>query len=60
MNQVFEIDLCNESHYDGNRPQSYPHQICIQCNQIIDGDVSLDLEALRSLEQASGYVIHRP
>ena len=60
MNQVLEIDLRNDSHYDGNRPQPHSHLICMQCNQIVDGDVSLDPEALRSLEQASGYQILRP
>jgi len=59
MNQVLEIDLRNDSHYDGNRPQPHPHLICVKCNKIIDGDVSLDQESLRSLEQASGYKILR-
>ncbi len=60
MNQVLEIDLRNDSRYDGNRPQPHPHLICIQCNKILDGDVSLDQESLRSLEQASGFKILRP
>jgi Fur family transcriptional regulator, peroxide stress response regulator len=60
MNQVLEIDLHNDSHYDGNRPQPHPHLICMKCNKIIDGEVSLDQESLRSLEQASGYQILRP
>jgi Fur family peroxide stress response transcriptional regulator len=59
MNQVYEIDLHTDSHYDGNRPQPHPHLICMKCNQIIDGEVSLDQESLRSLEQASGYRIVR-
>jgi Fur family transcriptional regulator, peroxide stress response regulator len=61
MNQVLEIDLRDDSHYDGNRPEPHPHLICVKCNKIIDGgDVSLDQEALRKLEQASGYKILRP
>jgi Fur family transcriptional regulator, peroxide stress response regulator len=60
MNQVLEIDLRDDSHYDGNRPQPHPHLICVKCNQIIDGEVSLDQESLRKLEQASGYKILRP
>lgn len=60
INQVLEIDLHNDSHYDGNRPEPHPHLICIQCNKIVDGDLSLDQESLRSLEQASGYKILRP
>ena len=60
MNQVLEIDLRDDSHYDGNRPQPHPHLICVKCNKIIDAEVSLDQEALRKLEQASGYTILRP
>ncbi len=60
MNQVFEIDLRNDSHYDGNRPQPHPHLICTGCNKIMDAEVSLDQESLRSLEQVSGYKILRP
>ena len=60
MNQVFEIDLRDDSHYDGNRPQPHPHLICMKCNKIVDGEVSLDQEAIRKLEQVSGYSILRP
>ena len=60
MNQVLEIDLRDDSHYDGNRPQPHPHLICVKCNQIIDGEVFLDQESLRKVEQASGYTILRP
>lgn len=60
MGQVLEIDLRDDSHYDGSRPQPHPHLICIKCNKIIDADVSLDQESLRSLEQATGYKILRP
>lgn len=60
MNQVFEIDLRDDSHYDGNRPQPHPHLICIKCNQIVDGEVSLEQEAIRKLEAVSGYTILRP
>ena len=60
MNQVLEIDLRDDSHYDGNRPQPHPHLICMKCNKIIDGEVSLDQESLRNLEQASGFKILRP
>ncbi len=60
MNQVLEIDLRDDSRYDGNRPQPHPHLICMKCNKIVDGEVSLDQEALRKLEQVSGYTILRP
>jgi Fur family peroxide stress response transcriptional regulator len=57
MNQVFEIDLHTDSHYDGNRPQPHPHLICIRCSKIVDGEVALDQESLRNLEQVSGFKI---
>jgi Fur family transcriptional regulator, peroxide stress response regulator len=60
MNQVLEIDLRDDSHYDGNRPQSHPHLICMKCNQIVDGDLELDQSSLRKLEEVSGYQIIRP
>jgi len=60
MNQVFEIDLRDDSHYDGNRPIPHPHLICMKCNKIVDGEVSLDQEAISKLEQVSGFTILRP
>jgi Fur family transcriptional regulator, peroxide stress response regulator len=60
MNQVFEIDLREDSHYDGNRPHPHAHLICMKCNKIVDGEESLGHEAIKRLEQASGYTILRP
>jgi Fur family transcriptional regulator, peroxide stress response regulator len=60
MNQVLEIDLRDDSRYDGNRPEPHPHLICIHCNKIIDAEVSLDPESLRMLERTSGFTILRP
>ena len=60
MNQVLEIDLRDDSHYDGNRPVPHPHLICMQCNKIVDGDLELDLASIRKLEENSGYQIVRP
>jgi len=59
MGQVLEIDLRDDSHYDGNRPEPHPHVICIQCNKIIDGEADFDLSVIRKLERASGYKIFR-
>ena len=60
MNQVFEIDLRDDSHYDGNRPDPHPHLICIHCKKIVDGEFDLDLASIDKLEEASGYQIIRP
>jgi Fur family peroxide stress response transcriptional regulator len=59
MGQVLEIDLRDDSRYDGNRPQPHPHLICIRCSRIVDGEADLDPAAIRRLEQASGYEILR-
>jgi Fur family transcriptional regulator, peroxide stress response regulator len=60
IGQVLEIELHDDNHYDGNRPEPHPHLVCMRCNKIIDGDVSLDQESLRNLEVESGYKILRP
>jgi Fur family peroxide stress response transcriptional regulator len=57
MGQVLEINLRDDSHYDGNHPEPHPHLICIQCNKIIDGEADIDTLPIRKLEQASGYKI---
>jgi Fur family peroxide stress response transcriptional regulator len=60
MGEVLEIDLRQDSHYDGNRPQPHPHLICINCNQIVDGEMFLDQKAIKQLEKTSGYSILHP
>jgi len=60
MDQVLEIDLRDDSHYDGNRPHPHPHLICMKCRKIVDGDLELDPSTIRKLEKASGYRIVRP
>jgi Fur family transcriptional regulator, peroxide stress response regulator len=60
MNQVLEIDLRDDSHYDGNRPEPHPHLICTRCNQIVDGDFKIEPAWLSKLEETSGFQILRP
>jgi Fur family transcriptional regulator, peroxide stress response regulator len=60
MNQVLEINLRDDSHYDGNHPQPHPHLICMKCNKIVDGEFHLDQDALNMLEKFSGFSILRP
>lgn len=59
MNQILEIDLHGDSHYDGNRPEPHPHIICTECNQIVDGDINLDGDMIKEVEQTSGFQITR-
>ena len=60
MNQVMEIDLREDSHYDGNRLEPHPHLICMKCSKIVDGEVSIDQTSIRKLEKESGFTILRP
>lgn len=60
MGQVQEIDLRDDSHYDGNRPEPHPHLICMECNKIVDGELDLEYSAIRRLEKDSGFQIIRP
>lgn len=59
IGQVLEIDLRDDSHYDGNRLHPHPHLICMQCNKIVDGDLELDPSSIKKLEANSGYQIVR-
>lgn len=36
--EVLEINLRDESRYDGNKPYPHPHLICQHCGKVIDGD----------------------
>lgn len=60
MNQVQEVDLHGDSHYDGNRPTPHPHLVCMKCSRIIDADLELSPADISRLEQVSGYRIIRP
>ncbi len=60
MNQVLEIDLRDDSHYDGNMPHPHPHLVCTNCNRILDAALELDASAVRKLERASGFRVTRP
>ncbi len=59
LDQVYEVDLHDDAHYDGNRPQPHPHLICMKCNRIVDGDVPLDQQSLSRLEKETGFKILR-
>jgi Fur family peroxide stress response transcriptional regulator len=59
MNQILEIDLHGDSHYDGNRPEEHSHLICKKCSRIVDADFDVDKETISRLENTSGYKIIR-
>ena len=60
LGQVMEIDLRDDSHYDGNRPKPHAHIICMKCNKIVDGEMLLAPEVVTQMENLSGYSILRP
>ena len=59
MGQVFEIDLHDDSRYDGNRPEPHPHLICIKCRAIIDGDLDFSPSDIQKIERSTGFRIMR-
>lgn len=59
IGQVLEIDLRDDSHYDGNRPEPHPHLICSKCNRIVDGELVINQGEIQKLEQATGFSIIR-
>jgi Fur family peroxide stress response transcriptional regulator len=59
LGQVLEINLRDDSHYDGHRPDPHPHLICMNCKRIVDGEASLDQATIKNLERASGFrIVH--
>lgn len=59
MDQVLDIDLRDDTHYDGNRPYPHPHLICVKCGKIIDSEQGCDPTVAMELEKTSGYKIIR-
>lgn len=59
--EILEIDLHNDSHYDGNKPYPHPHLICTRCGRILDGDEIATLPKLnQEIEDKYGFQISRP
>jgi Fur family peroxide stress response transcriptional regulator len=59
MGEVFEIDLKENSRYDGNKPHPHPHVICINCQKVMDGSDEPVNNLLDKIESDSGYKIVR-
>ena len=59
MGEVFEIDLKDNSRYDGNKPHPHPHVICVSCQKVIDGADEPVSNLLNAIESDSGYKIVR-
>ena len=59
LNQVLEIDLRDDRHYDGNHPEPHPHLICTNCQSILDAGFIFGPGLIRQVEHASGYQVLR-
>ena len=58
--QVLEIEFSGASNrYDGRRPQSHPHLVCLGCAKIEDMDTVETDEPLEAISAATGYEIVR-
>jgi len=60
MGEVLEINLRDDSHYDGNRPDPHPHLICTRCGRIMDGELETAVKHMvQAVEQNLGFQIIR-
>jgi Fur family peroxide stress response transcriptional regulator len=58
IGEVMELDLNDHrAHYDGKKPYSHPHLICIRCKKIIDTEISGMAELSNNIAQTYGYLI---
>jgi Fur family transcriptional regulator, peroxide stress response regulator len=58
--EVLEIDLPDDNHYDGNKPYPHPHLICTRCNRIMDGDEVLALQNInQQIAEKYGFQVQR-
>jgi Fur family peroxide stress response transcriptional regulator len=62
MGEVLELNFGDSgSRYDGSKPYSHPHLVCLQCKSISDVDVGSLSELPQQVAQQTGYriVSHR-
>jgi Fur family peroxide stress response transcriptional regulator len=60
LNEIIEINLHQDNHYDGNKPYSHPHIICTRCRKIVDGDMEESMSRLvHEVEQNLKFKIQR-
>jgi Fur family peroxide stress response transcriptional regulator len=58
--EVLEIDLHNDSHYDGNKPYPHPHLICDVCGIIMDGDeIHFKQIIHQEIKEKFNFQVHR-
>ncbi len=60
LGEVLEIDLRDDSHYDGNKPYPHPHLICTKCQKIMDGELDTAVNNIvQEVERNFGFQIQR-
>ena len=58
IDEVLELGFSGgKNRYDGNKPYPHPHLICINCQKILDAEVSLAQNLVQEAAQSSGYQI---
>ena len=62
MGEVLELEFSGDyNRYDGKKPGSHPHLICIKCKRIVDPDLTSLDEMTAKLASQTGYklISHR-
>jgi Fur family peroxide stress response transcriptional regulator len=58
LDEVLEIGLRDDSHYDGNKPYPHPHLICTNCQTIMDGELDAAVKKIvQEVEKNFGFQI---
>ena len=62
IDEVLEIEFSGDyNRYDGKKPYSHPHLICIKCKKIVDPELGSLADMTEKLALESGYelITHR-
>lgn len=58
--EVLEIDLHDDSHYDGNKPFPHPHLVCTRCRRILDADALFNHQQIsQQIADTLGFQVTR-
>jgi Fur family peroxide stress response transcriptional regulator len=58
IDEVLELGFSDgDNRYDGNKPYPHPHLVCINCQRILDPEVSLAQNLIQKVAHSSGYQI---
>jgi Fur family peroxide stress response transcriptional regulator len=56
IGEALEIEFTGDyNRYDGKKPYSHPHLICIKCKRILDPELASLAEMTEKLGSESGY-----